>query len=74
MRDGQNVVRPVISPRKCDIWVSSRAASCAPVSMASHARFSFCLGNKEVQAFFAGKKFRALVEDAVVGVIGCGSW
>ena len=35
----------VISPRKCDIWVSSRATSCAPVSMVSHARFRFCLGN-----------------------------
>ena len=34
-----------ISPRKCDIWVSSRATSYAPVSMVSHARFRFCLGN-----------------------------
>ena len=42
----------VISPRKCDIWVSSRAMSCAPVSMASH-------GNK-------GKSL-ALFEIAVVG-------
>ena len=35
----------VSSPRKCDIWVSSCATSCAPVSMVSHARFRFCLGN-----------------------------
>ena len=33
------------SPRKCDIWVSSRATSCASVSIVSHARFRFCLGN-----------------------------
>ena len=57
----------VISPRKCDIWVSSRATSCALVSMVSHARFRFCLGNNP----FLREKFRALVE---VAVVGCGSW
>ena len=62
---------PCTSPRKCDIWVSSRATSCAPVSMASHARFSFCLGNKP---FSRGKSFARSTKFAVVGVVGSGSW